>query len=658
MHIVNGNKRLTGVAVPLGALRTQHSIGVGEFPDLVALANLCKACGIELIQLLPVNDSGFQSSPYSALTAFALHPLYLRIGAMEEARGFEDQLEELKQRFEALPRFAYGPLQDAKIALLRKIFQKNKKTILASAEPGKKLYLWIQENPWIIDYAVYRRLKDVHKGAHWKEWTQFKQVDEKLIRELWNNPQYKEEHLLWAWIQQALDHQFTHAAKTLRDMGIILKGDIPILMNEDSVDVWAHSEFFHRDLSAGAPPEPLNPLGQNWQFPTYNWENLEKASYSWWIDRLGLANRYYSAFRIDHVLGFFRIWVSSRRDNSAALGHFVPSVPITTEELYSLGLDDSRIRWLSQPHIPTYELFEAMKGDPTTEAAVRKVCAKALIQIGSEELWLFNDTVSGEIDIESLDIHGYLKEYLLKAWRNRVLIPQGDGTYYPAWTYWDTRAFPTLSEQERRNLESLIQQKRIVSEQLWEEQGRKLLTTFIQATDMIPCAEDLGAIPDCVPKVLQELGILGLKIPRWTRRWGEWGEPYIPFSEYPELSVCTPAVHDTTTVRQWWETEADREQFRQFINVPYLEDRYTPETAEIILGHIIQAASRFCIFQIQDLLHLSSRRYAENALDERVNVPGSVNDFNWTYRIPSTLEDIQRDQNFIAACKALTAKRK
>jgi 4-alpha-glucanotransferase len=169
MHIPNQKKRLTGLAVPLGALRTQYSIGVGEFPDLVELAHLCKACGIELIQLLPVNDSGFQSSPYSALTAFALHPLYLRISAMEEAKGFEPELLELKNRFEALPRFAYGPLQDAKLALLRKIFNKHKKNILASAEPGKKLHSWIQENPWIIDYAVYRRLKDAHNGAHWKE---------------------------------------------------------------------------------------------------------------------------------------------------------------------------------------------------------------------------------------------------------------------------------------------------------------------------------------------------------------------------------------------------------------------------------------------------------------------------------------------------------
>jgi len=658
MHIPNQKKRLTGLAVPLGALRTQYSIGVGEFPDLVELAHLCKACGIELIQLLPVNDSGFQSSPYSALTAFALHPLYLRISAMEEAKGFEPELLELKNRFEALPRFAYGPLQDAKLALLRKIFNKHKKNILASAEPGKKLHSWIQENPWIIDYAVYRRLKDAHNGAHWKEWTQFRNVDTRQIQELWNNPQYREEHLFWVWVQEALDRQFTDAARAVRDMGIVLKGDIPILMNEDSADVWAHSEFFNRDQSAGAPPEPLTPLGQNWQFPTYNWEALEKADYSWWIDRLRLAGRYYSAFRIDHVLGFFRIWTTSRKDNSAALGHFVPSIPITTEELYNLGFDDSRIRWLSQPHIPTQELFDAMRGDPATEAAVRKACNKALTRIGNEELWLFNGTISGELDIEALDIHGFLKEYLLKAWRNRVLIPQEDGNYYPAWTYWDTRAFPTLSETERRNLESLIQQKRSESEQLWEDQGRKLLSTFIRATDMIPCAEDLGAIPDCVPKVLQELGILGLKIVRWTRRWGEWGEPYIPFAEYPELSVCTPAVHDTSTVRQWWENEADREQFRQFINVPYLNDKYTPETAALILGHIIDSASRFCIFQIQDLLHLSARWYAENPEDERVNVPGTVNDFNWTYRLPSPLEDIEKDQTFVSACKKLTAKRR
>lgn len=657
MRILDPKKRLTGIAVPLGALRSNKSIGVGEFPDLVELAQFCKAIGVELIQLLPVNDSGFQSSPYSALTAFALHPIYLRIGDLPESHGFEKQLQDIKDRFGGLQRFAYGPLQDAKLALLRDIFNKHKGDILAAAKPGQPLHSWITENPWIKDYAVYRRLKDLNHGAHWKEWKQFRDIDAKTLDSLWNNPEYREEHLFWVWVQEALDRQFRQAAKAIQDMGLLLKGDIPILMNEDSADVWAHSEFFNRDLSAGAPPEPLNPLGQNWQFPTYNWEALAKAGYSWWIDRLRLADRYYSAYRIDHVLGFFRIWSSSRRDISATLGRFVPSVPITTEELMNLGFDSARIRWLSEPHISSSEMYEAMKGDPAAEAAVRKASIKALNQIGNEELWLFKNEITGEIDIEQLDIHPLLKEYFQKVWRNRVLVPQGDGTYCPTWTYWDTRAFPTLSEMERRNLENLIQQKRSESEQLWEDQGRTILSVLTSSTGMIPCAEDLGAIPPCVPKVLQELGILGLKIVRWTRRWGEWGEPYIPFNEYPELSVCTPAVHDTSTVRQWWENEVDREQFKQFLNEPSLQDRYNPDTARILLGHIIESASRFCIFQIQDLLHLSPRWYSPNSEDERVNVPGSVNDINWTYRLPGTIEQLQADKELIKSCKDLTSKR-
>lgn len=657
MHISSPKNRLSGVAVPLGALRTAKSIGVGEFPDLVDFANLCKLTGIDLIQLLPVNDSGFQSSPYSALTAFALHPLYLRIGVMEEALGFEQKLKELKNKFDPMPRFAYGSLRDAKLALLREVYQKNKKNIIEKAQPGKELHTWIQHNPWIKEYAVYCRLKDVHQGAHWKEWNQFRDVDTKTVTDLWDNPQFMEDHIFWVWVQQALDHQFSSAAKAIMQMGIHLKGDIPILMNEDSADVWAHKEFFNHHLSAGAPPEPLNALGQNWQFPTYNWEALEESGYSWWIERLRLADRYYSAYRIDHVLGFFRIWATSRKDNSAALGHFVPSVPITTEELKNLGFDDSRIRWLSQPHIPTQELYGAMQGDPTAEAAVRRVCTKALDRIGTEELWLFRKEISGEIDIQNLEIHQLLKDYLQKAWRNRVLIPLEDGNYSPAWTYWDTRAFPTLSESERRNLEALIQQKRTESEQLWEDQGRRILSALTSATGMIPCAEDLGTIPPCVPKVLQELGILGLKIVRWTRRWDQWGEPFIPFEEYPELSVCTPAVHDTSTVRQWWETEADREQFKQFIQEPGLPDKYSPEAAKKVLAHIIKAQSRFCIFQIQDLLHLSSRWYAENLENERINIPGSVTDFNWTYRLPGTIDEIQGDQEFVEACRALTAQR-
>lgn len=665
MHIPHTGKRIVGVVVSVGSLRSRESIGVGEFLDLIDLADLCAKVGIGLIQLLPVNDSGFQSSPYSALTAFGLHPLYLRLGELPEAAGFEAELAALGSKYEKMDRFPYGAILQGKLDLLRRMYLGHAASIAAQAETGGPLDAWIRENPWVMEYAVYRRLKDSYGGAHWKEWPAYASVVSADIRKLWDDRALREEHLFWAWLQRALDEQFGRAAAAVAERGLVLKGDLPILMNEDSCDVWAHGDYFRSDLAAGAPPDMFSPLGQNWQFPIYDWDALAKDDYLWWRRRLEAANRYYGAYRIDHVLGFFRIWAASRRDNSAVLGRFIPSLPIGGGELAQLGFDEGRLRWLSRPHVPTGELYDALRaaglrdgdGPDSLGAQAGRAFSAALERISSEELWLFKDSIRGERDIQDLGLHPAATEYLQAAWRNRVLLEYEAGNYAPAWSFWDTRAFPTLSEDERRALEQLVAAKRRESEKLWEDQGRRLLSALRSATPMMACAEDLGAVPDCVPAVLQELGILGLRVVRWARRWGEAGEPYEALDAYPELTVCTPAVHDSSTVREWWEREADRNAFRAFLGEPELEDAYTPATALRMLKKISGARSRLCVFQLQDLLHLSPRWYAEKAESERINVPGTVNDFNWTYRIPGTPEELGADGALVAALAELCSVR-
>jgi 4-alpha-glucanotransferase len=170
---------------------------------------------------------------------------------------------------------------------------------------------------------------------------------------------------------------------------------------------------------------------------------------------------------------------------------------------------------------------------------------------------------------------------------------------------------------------------------------------------MLPCAEDLGAVPACVPKVLGKLKILGLRVVRWHRDWGKADQPYIALEDYPQLSVCTPAVHDSSTVREWWEKEANQKQFAGFIGVPSLPKIYNPGTAKIILSKLATARSRFRVFQIQDLLHLSNKYYSGDPAVERVNVPGTANEFNWTYRLPVTMEEISKDKELIRAIAEL-----
>jgi 4-alpha-glucanotransferase len=636
---------------------------------LVDFGRLCVKMGIGLVQLLPVNDTGYQGSPYSALTAYGLNPLYLCIGALEEAAGFEPKLEEIARRFNGESRFPYEALLRAKMDLLREIYKAREKEIAEKAKPGSPLGNWIEENSWVKEYGVFRHLKETMGEKSWKEWDSHQKVSPADIGALWDDPRQKGSHLFWAWLQEALDRQFGRAAAELLGMGILLEGDLPILMNEDSCDVWAHPDNFIMDLSAGAPPDMYSPEGQNWGFPIYNWKAQAKDDYSWWKERLRIAEKYYQAYRIDHVLGFFRIWASRREDNSAILGRFVPYVPVTKKDLEGIDFDAGRVRWMSRPHIPTGEVWDGLRanwgGNPQESelaAAAEQVFQCALDRIGKEELWLFKEHIRGEKDIEALGLHPAARACLLKAWGNRLFLEYAKDKYFPVWLYRNSRAYGSLSGDEKTRLEALLAQRQIESEKIWKTEGKKLLAVLTASSSMLPCAEDLGAVPDCVPQVLTELEILGLRVVRWHRDWEKPGQPYVPFEAYPELSVCTPAVHDSSTLREWWDREADQDHFSGFIGIPSLPKVYNPGAAKILLHRIAGAASRFRVFQIQDLLHLSTRWYAADPASERINVPGTFNEFNWTYRLPGSISELEKDEDLIKAvaelCKVEPARKR
>jgi len=658
------SKRLVGVVVPVGALRTKKGIGVGEFSDLAVLAPLCKKMRLGLIQLLPVNDTGFESSPYSSLTAFGLHPLYLRIEELDEFVNADNKIKKrikaAKEKFEKYERFSHYEILKEKLEICRDIFEANSQEIVKSAKSGK-IAAWIKDNQWVKNYAVYRRLKEDNEQKSWKDWKEYQSVSVGDIESLWSDKTLLEHHIFWVWLQSALDAQFSKAAKIIADLGIVLEGDLPILMNDDSCDVWAHPEIFNQELSAGAPPDMYSPDGQNWGFPIYNWEAQEKDNYAWWKLRLAVAGKYYKAYRIDHVLGFFRIWASSKNDYSSALGRYVPYTPVTSGDLKKLGYDKGKIRWVSQPHIPTGELWDALRSnwgslfnDSEVAAAANKIFSRALDRVANEELWLFKKKIKGEKDIDMLDLHPAVRDYLFGKWRDRIFMEYERGKFFPVWYFRSSRAYKSLSQDEKNALEDLLEKRRIKSEKIWAQQGKKLLSVLVESSHMLPCAEDLGAVPECVPKVLAKLKILGLRVIRWHRDWGKDGQPYVPFEEYPELSVCTAAVHDSSTIREWWEKEADQRQFAGFIGVPSLPKIYNPGTAKIILSKAASARSRFRVFQIQDLLHLSNKWYSKEPEKERINVPGTANDFNWTYRLPALVEEIAKDKELIQAVAELS----
>jgi 4-alpha-glucanotransferase len=678
MTFSHTGRRLSGIVIPLSAIRCDISPGCGEFPDLARVGDLAAAWGYNLVQLLPVNDSGFQNSPYCALSAFALHPIHIRIGDLPEiaadrtgmsgdrplteakAAQFRAEAEALVSRFANEERVPYETLLKEKLKLLNKVWD------AASSGSGKtscalseELDIWIKANPWVKSYAAFVALKSQNGERPWWEWPRFQNPTDSDLEALWGDRALAKHLRFWAWLQMRAAGQFRVAAEYLAENGIVLMGDIPILMNRDSADVWARRRFFHLDLAAGAPPDMYASMGQNWGFPVYDWEALEREDYSFWVERLMEANKYYSCYRIDHVLGFFRIWSLSDRENTGVLGRFVPDVPIRRGELSALGFSSERIRWLSLPHIPTWRLVQT-----AGESAAKGAASAALDRIGDEELFLFKETIRGEKDIEALpSISPAARDCLLAAWRDRALFEYESGFFCSTWNYHSSTCWSTLSDREHEKLESLINRKAAEAEGLWAKTGKRLLGALSKAVPMLPCAEDLGSVPDCVPRVLQDLGILGLRVFRWTKRWRERGQPYMPIAEYPELSVACPSVHDSTSLRDWWEAEADRGSTWSFAaaslerDLGICPDRLGTEQVKTLLELIARSASRFAVYPIQDLLAMSDELRPADPKSERINVPGTVGAGNWSYRLPSSIDTILADKELATNARALAKAR-
>lgn len=659
---VNKIKMLTGTSIPLGALYTKKSSVIGEYTSLKEFADFCKKADLKIIQLLPVNDTGTQSSPYSGLSAFALHPIYADISAFEEFdsackldKGIKKDFDDFVKNFHYKPRYNYQEILNKKTQLLRAIYETTE--IAKNAKPNSKLTNWIQENPWIIEYSVFKNLKWKNMQASWKTWSKQDQIPgQQEIQKRWNDKSLAKEHLFYAWLQWKLNRQFKESCDYVKSLGIILKGDMPILMNEDSCDAWANPQFFNHSLRAGSPVDGENPCGQNWGFPTYNWKNLKQEKYSWWKNRLISASQYYNAYRLDHILGFFRIWAIPQSDSTAILGHAEPYAGITRKELNAQGFSDDRIRWLSQPHVRTGDI-DYFTWNQEKSHQILSLCCN---QLGNEELWLFKSEIKGDKDIYSLDLHNFyekevadnIKQKLVEYWNNRTLIEVEKDVFVSVWTFDQSFAWSTLSEEEKEKLETLFVKKVEEQNLLWKNQATDILKNLTSCTQMQACGEDLGVGLECVPEVMEKENILGLNVVRWTRKWEEPNQPYIAFNDYRKLSVTTTSVHDSSTIRQWWQEDKSA---AEIIDEEYCPD-FTPEIAEKILSATASSASFWCIHPLQDFLYLDINYWLVDPKDERINVPGEVSDFNWTYRMPCLVEELSNNNKLIAKIKQIAKK--
>ncbi len=347
------NWRGAGTAIPVFSLRSEDDFGVGEFYDLKKMVDWAAATGQSILQLLPINDTTMfhtweDSYPYNPNSTFALHPQYLHLPAAGVDE--DEEYKALQAELNALDVVDYEKVNSTKLALLRGAFSKTFKRL--SATKGYKQFVE-KNNHWLLPYAAFCVLRDLNGTPDFLKWKGYAKYSRKKVEAFC--AEHKTEIDFWCFVQYHLDRQLSEVCEYAHSKGVVFKGDLPIGISRTSVDAWLYPELFHMDSQAGAPPDAFSADGQNWGFPTYNWERMAQDGYAWWKSRLAKMAEYFDAFRIDHILGFFRIWQIPLGVTSGLEGYFSPALPYATSELQNMGFDVTNSDlFLQDPHNEGY----------------------------------------------------------------------------------------------------------------------------------------------------------------------------------------------------------------------------------------------------------------------------------------------------------------
>ena len=644
--------RGAGICIPVFSIRTKKGLGTGEFSDLKPLADWASHVGFRVIQILPVNDTTRQHSwtdafPYSCISAFALHPLYLNI----EEIG--DMPEDLRQEFfkkrdelNSFDNLEYEMVMSAKMYFARRLFELDNMKFLES----EAFHIFLQKNAfWLKPYALFCALRDRYKTGNYTKWGAYKNISTSEVERLVSREsQYYRDVCFYYFIQYHLYHQLFDASQYAKSKGIALKGDIPIGLHPESHEIWVHPELFHVDKSAGAPPDAFSEHGQNWGFPTYNWVKMAEDQYLWWRKRLENISQFFQLVRLDHILGFFRIWEIPRGMYSGMLGMFNPAIPLTEEELKREGIKD--IDRLCEPYI-TQSIIKEIFGDWQQYI---KDNFLVLTDNGSYQLKpeFSNqekiDTFLNALEEKHMPVDkNLLRDGLFKLISNRIFLKDEKNRLHFRFNMMHTLSFKSLEKGQQDKLIAMYNDyfyRR--QDSLWRENGMTKLPILKRASDMLICGEDLGMIPDCVQPVMEELCILGLRIQRMPKESDrEFGDP----SCYPYLTVCMTSTHDMPTLRGWW--MEDREKTARFYRHVLNHNEEPPEECngeivkEIILQHL-NSTSMLAIFPVQDLFAMNDNlKWKGNPFDEQINNPANPY-HRWKYRMHITLEELVTQREF------------
>ncbi|HPC01046.1 MAG TPA: 4-alpha-glucanotransferase [Syntrophales bacterium] len=645
-----GPWRGAGLAVPLFSLRTNRGMGTGEFPDLIPLAEAAHRLGLRMIQLLPVHDT-HDAYPYGILSAFALHPLYLGLGDLVEAGDpLEGEMARTAAALNDLPHLDYEAVMAAKGAFARRIYERRGERTLASEE--FRAFFAAAED-WLRPYGAFCRLRDLFGTADHRLWEGYERPDRRTVRRLTDpgGPHWREVAYHY-FVQFHLHRQLLAASRHARSLGVCLKGDIPVGVALDSVETWLHPEWFDEAYRIGAPPDDFSTDGQNWGFPAFAWEAMERDGLAFWHRRLRHLRQYFQAVRLDHVIGFARLWRIPADAVTARRGFFHPALPLGREELEREGVGDPE--GLCRPRI-TREVLEGLFG-----AAWERIASSYLEEEGDGAYrFLPSCATQRETDLAAVKAgeDAGTREALLALHDEVILIarPDGEGdAYHPAIAMERTFAFRALPAPLRERLKAIRDDfyfRR--QEPLWEEEARRRLEAVTAHTDLLVCGEDLGMVPSCIPPLLQRLGILGLRVQRMP---ADLGLPYADCASYPYLTVATPSTHDTAPLRSWWETE-DRaliqHYYQNYLGGGGLAPRECPPWVcrEIVRRHL-ESPSLWAVFLLQDLLALDETLRGPEAGAERINDPARPAG-NWRWRLHLTLEGLLEAEGFLASVRDL-----
>jgi len=661
IKLPNNSWRGAGVSIPVFSLRTKESFGIGEFTDIKKLADWSQAAGLRLIQLLPINDTiatqTWQDSyPYAAISAFALHPIYINLAMVAGTKQaiLLRPLRKVQEQLNNKKAIDYETVIRVKLETLRKLYEVQGSVVL---EDPDFLTFFQQNKHWLKPYAAFCYYRDQFGTTQFVNWPNASTYDADEIEQLFKSNATRKKVNFYTYVQFHLDLQLKEAVAYTHKKGLVLKGDIPIGIYRSGVDAWVDPSLYNMDWQAGAPPDDFTAIGQNWGFPTYNWKKMQQDGFAWWKQRFEQMSHYFDTFRIDHILGFFRIWSIPTSAVQGVLGRFVPCLPITREEFQQQGIVIDLTRFC-KPYINETVLSELFSQQ---QALIKE----QFLENDHQGNWRFSPRFDSQVKVEQYfdaiqknPATEQLKSGLLALHANVLLFeePHADGNRFHFRIGIDqTWSYRQLTTEVKVKLLSLYHDyfyRR--QDHFWYQEAMQKLPFLKEATNMLICGEDLGMVPHCVPDVMSQTGILSLEIQRMPK---DPSQSYFNLSQAPYLSVVTPSTHDMSTIRGWW--EEDRERTQQFYNQIMEQWGEAPQFCEawinraIVVQHL-RSPAMWSIFQLQDLLGMSEAVRSKDPRGERINNPANPKHY-WQYRLHINLEDLIKDEVFTAMVRQTIA---